>query len=83
MLDHVKPIIQVNGTFLYGKYKCTLLVATLQDDNRNVVSIVFALVEGTLLVATLQDGNRNVVSIVFALVKWKIEQSWSWLLYNL
>ena len=45
-LDHVKPIIQVDGTFLYGKYKGTLLVATSQDGNRNVVPLAFALVEG-------------------------------------
>ena len=45
-LDNVKPIIQVDGTFLYGKYKGTLLVATSQDGNRNVVPLAFALVEG-------------------------------------
>ena len=32
-LDHIKLIIQVDGTFLYDKYKGTLLVATSQDGN--------------------------------------------------
>ena len=43
---HLKAIIQVNETFLYGKYKGTLLVTTSQDGNQNVVPIAFALVEG-------------------------------------
>ena len=45
-MDNIKPIIQVDGTFLYGKYKGMLLVATSQDGNRNVVPLAFALVEG-------------------------------------
>ena len=39
-------IIQVNNTFLYGKYKGILLITTSQDGNQNVVPIVFALIEG-------------------------------------
>ena len=45
-MANVKPIIQVDGTFLYGRYRGTLLVATSQDGNRNVVPLAFALVEG-------------------------------------
>ncbi|KAI5383496.1 hypothetical protein KIW84_070758 [Lathyrus oleraceus] len=41
-----KPIIQIDGTWLYEKYKGTLLIAVAQDGNNNVFPIVFALVEG-------------------------------------
>ena len=33
--NHCKPMIQIDGTFLYGKYKGTLLIATAQDGNSN------------------------------------------------
>ncbi|RYR28910.1 hypothetical protein Ahy_B01g053131 isoform A [Arachis hypogaea] len=42
---HFKPLVQVDGTHLYGKYKGTLLVAVAQDGNQNIVPITFALVE--------------------------------------
>ncbi|KAL4278404.1 hypothetical protein GQ457_03G015970 [Hibiscus cannabinus] len=38
-----KPIIQVDGTFLYGRYKQVLLLAVVQDGNRKTISIAFAL----------------------------------------
>ncbi|XP_058749008.1 uncharacterized protein LOC131621962 [Vicia villosa] len=41
-----KPIIQIDGTWLYGKYKGTLLMAVAQDGNSNVFPIAFALVDG-------------------------------------
>ena len=41
-----KPVVQIDGTFLYGKYKGTLLLAVAQDGNRNIVPIAFAIVEG-------------------------------------
>ncbi|XP_072084738.1 uncharacterized protein [Arachis hypogaea] len=43
---HCKPLVQVDGTHLYRKYKGTLLVAVAQDGNQNIVPIAFALVEG-------------------------------------
>ncbi|XP_025678506.1 uncharacterized protein [Arachis hypogaea] len=43
---HCKPVVQVDGTHLYGKYKGCLLVAVSQDGNNNIVLIVFAIVEG-------------------------------------
>ncbi|XP_016199054.1 uncharacterized protein LOC107640020 [Arachis ipaensis] len=43
---HCKPVVQVDGTHLYGKYKGCLLVAVSQDDNNNIVPIAFAIVEG-------------------------------------
>ncbi|RYR59331.1 hypothetical protein Ahy_A05g025199 isoform B [Arachis hypogaea] len=43
---HYKPLVQVDGTHLYGKYKGALLVAVAQDGNQNIVPIAFAIVEG-------------------------------------
>ncbi|XP_027351418.1 uncharacterized protein LOC113862536 [Abrus precatorius] len=43
---HCKPLVQVDGTHLYGKYKRALLVAVAQDDNQNILPIGFAIVEG-------------------------------------
>ncbi|XP_057739684.1 uncharacterized protein LOC130956688 [Arachis stenosperma] len=43
---HCKPVVQVDSTHLYGKYKGALLVAVSQDGNNNIVPIAFALVEG-------------------------------------
>ncbi|XP_057740446.1 uncharacterized protein LOC130957614 [Arachis stenosperma] len=43
---HCKPVVQVDGTHLYGKYKGCLLVAVSQDGNNNIVPIAFAVVEG-------------------------------------
>ncbi|XP_016195722.1 uncharacterized protein LOC107636744 [Arachis ipaensis] len=43
---HCKPLVQVDSTHLYRKYKGALLVAVAQDGNENIVPIVFAIVEG-------------------------------------
>lgn len=47
--DYCKPMIQIDGTFLYGKYSGTLLIATTQDGNSHVLPIAFAIVEGETL----------------------------------
>ena len=39
-------MVQVDGTWLYGKYKGTFLVAVAQDDNNKILPIAFALVDG-------------------------------------
>lgn len=36
----------MDGTWLYGKYKGTLLLAVAQDGNKNTIPIAYALVEG-------------------------------------
>ncbi|XP_073219607.1 uncharacterized protein [Cicer arietinum] len=41
-----KPIVQVDGTWLYDKYKETLLVAVARDESDNVIPTAYALVEG-------------------------------------
>nr|KYP50797.1 hypothetical protein KK1_027361 [Cajanus cajan] len=43
---YCKPIVQVDGIFLYGKYKGTLLVVVAQDSNNKIFPIAFAIVEG-------------------------------------
>ncbi|KAH1188168.1 hypothetical protein GmHk_U059920 [Glycine max] len=48
---YCKPIIQVDGTHLYGKYRGTLLMATSQDGNGGVLPLAFAVVEGETLIA--------------------------------
>ncbi|GAU43784.1 hypothetical protein TSUD_378090 [Trifolium subterraneum] len=43
---YCKPIVQVDGTWLYGKYKGTLLIAVTHDGNNNIFPLAFAVVEG-------------------------------------
>ncbi|XP_061355333.1 uncharacterized protein LOC133299850 [Gastrolobium bilobum] len=46
-----KPMIQIDGTHLYGKYKGKLLIATAQDGKNECVPFAFAVVEGETLEA--------------------------------
>ncbi|KAL4288359.1 hypothetical protein AHAS_Ahas19G0278300 [Arachis hypogaea] len=41
-----KPLVQVDGTQLYGKYQWAILVVVSQDENGNIVPLAFFLVEG-------------------------------------
>lgn len=43
--NHLKPIIQLDETFFYVKYKGTLLIVSRQDGNHRVVPLSFAIVE--------------------------------------
>ncbi|XP_058733247.1 uncharacterized protein LOC131604849 [Vicia villosa] len=43
---YCKPILQIDGTWLYEKYKGTLLIAVAQDGNSNIFPVAFALLEG-------------------------------------
>ncbi|GAU45778.1 hypothetical protein TSUD_24420 [Trifolium subterraneum] len=43
---HCKPLVQVDGTWLNGKYKGTLLLAIAQDGNNHIFPVTFAIVEG-------------------------------------
>ncbi|XP_015970106.1 uncharacterized protein LOC107493530 [Arachis duranensis] len=63
---HCNPLMQVNGTHLYKKYKGALLVAVAQDRNQNIVPIAFAIVEGetaNALEIFLTNLRRYVVTI--------------------
>ncbi|XP_027905666.1 uncharacterized protein LOC114165204 [Vigna unguiculata] len=42
---YCKPVVQVDGTFLTGRYHATLLTAIAQDGNRNIFPLAFAIVE--------------------------------------
>ena len=42
---HCRPVLSVDGTFLTGKYKGTLLVAIAADANNQLLPIAYALVE--------------------------------------
>ncbi|PPD88385.1 hypothetical protein GOBAR_DD14682 [Gossypium barbadense] len=42
---HCKPIVQVDRTWLYGKYTQILLIVVAQDSNRNVLPIAFTITE--------------------------------------
>jgi hypothetical protein len=43
--NHCKPIVQIDGTILHGKYRGTLLISTTQDKNNCLLPIAFG-VEG-------------------------------------
>ena len=42
-------MVQIDNTHLYGKYKLTLMMAVAQDDNKNILLTVFAIVVGEML----------------------------------
>ncbi|KAF7801702.1 hypothetical protein G2W53_040813 [Senna tora] len=44
----LKPMLQVDGTFLYDKYKHPLLIVMGQNRNNNIVLVTFALLESEI-----------------------------------
>ncbi|KAH1057073.1 hypothetical protein J1N35_035138 [Gossypium stocksii] len=42
---YCKPLVQVDGTWLYGKYTQILLIVVAQDGNKNMLLIAFAIVD--------------------------------------
>ena len=42
---HCRPVIQIDGTFLYGKYIGKLFIATSIDANGHIFPLAFAIVE--------------------------------------
>jgi hypothetical protein len=50
---HYRPIISVDGTFLTGKYKGTLIVVVGMTTKNQLLSLAFVLVE----VRTTRAGN--------------------------
>ncbi|XP_056697929.1 uncharacterized protein [Spinacia oleracea] len=44
--QHCRPIITIDGTHLYGKYKGTLLIVMSVDANNQIFPLAFAIVEG-------------------------------------
>ena len=45
VFEHCQPVVAIDGTFLTGQYKGTILVAIASDSNNWVLSSAFALVE--------------------------------------
>ena len=43
--QHYRPVISIDGTFLYGKYKGTLLIASTWDGDNRLFPLAFAIVE--------------------------------------
>jgi len=43
--NYCKPIVQVDGTFLTGRYQWTLLTTLAQDGSRNIFPLAFVIVE--------------------------------------
>jgi len=46
--QYCKPIMQVDGIFLCGRYMSTLLVVVAQGGRNNIFPIAFAIVEGDM-----------------------------------
>ena len=44
--EHCHPVMSIDGTHLYGKYKATLLIAMGCDENNKLFSLAFAIIEG-------------------------------------
>ncbi|KAH1190426.1 hypothetical protein GmHk_20G057977 [Glycine max] len=61
---YCKPIIQVDGTHLYGKYRGTLLMATSQDGNGGVLPLAFAVVEDKNGICLISDRHASIKSVV-------------------
>ncbi|KAL5191654.1 hypothetical protein HKD37_04G010901 [Glycine soja] len=59
-----KPIIQVDGTHLYGKYRGTLLMVTSQDGNGGVLPLAFVVVEDKNGICLISDRHASIKSVV-------------------
>lgn len=44
--EHCRPLITIDGTHLYGKYKETLFIAMSLDANDQLFPLAFAITEG-------------------------------------
>ncbi|KAI3523117.1 hypothetical protein L1887_01174 [Cichorium endivia] len=43
--EHCRPVISIDGTHLYGKYKGTMMIAIGVDGNNQILPLAFAIVE--------------------------------------
>ena len=43
---HCHPVLSIDGTHLYGKYKDMLLIAMGYDENNQLFPLTFAITEG-------------------------------------
>ena len=44
--EHCRPVMSIDGTHLYGKYKGTLLIAVGCDRNNQLFPLTFSIIEG-------------------------------------
>ena len=44
--NYYQPILSIDGTHLYGKYKCTLIIVMGCDVNNQLFPLVFAITKG-------------------------------------
>ena len=44
--QYCKPMVQIDGTFLYGRYEHRLLLAVAQDGDRKIMPVAFAITPG-------------------------------------
>ncbi|XP_038896359.1 uncharacterized protein LOC120084622 [Benincasa hispida] len=69
-LNYIYPVIVVDGTHLYEKYKDTLLIATCIDGNNNIYPIAFSTVDGdndtswTWFMIHLKDSMGDIPNLV-------------------
>ncbi|KAL6520286.1 hypothetical protein OROMI_032466 [Orobanche minor] len=43
--EHCRPVISIDGTHLYGKYKGKMMIAMGVDGNNQILPLAFAIVE--------------------------------------
>ena len=44
--EHYRPVMSIDGTHLYGKYKCTLFIAMGCDKNNKLFPLTFSITKG-------------------------------------
>ena len=44
--EHCRPVLSINGTHLYGKYKGMLMIAMGCDGNNQLFPLAFSITEG-------------------------------------
>ena len=44
--EHCRPVLSIDGTHLYEKYKCTLLIVMGCDGNNHLFPLAFVIIEG-------------------------------------
>ncbi|XP_074318347.1 serine/threonine-protein phosphatase 7 long form homolog [Silene latifolia] len=71
-LEHCRPILSIDGTHLYGKFKGTILTAMSIDANNQIFPVAFAIVEASK--NTELVGLKFNVDLISALVeRWRPE----------
>ncbi|KAH1197907.1 hypothetical protein GmHk_18G051577 [Glycine max] len=64
---YCKPIVQVDGTWLYGKYTSTLLIATAQDGANHIFSIAYTInfrrhVTSQINISLISNRHPSIIS---------------------